>query len=208
MMDTSLVLSLFAFIFSLISVIIVIIKLGLSLEINFVEKKEIQDIKEKIEKKLKDEWEEKLSIFISNQIKNTRDVGKGVLEEEIADLGNSVRHTQIGSILLSVVSKLSSNISRYVRALFLITIGLIFSAWYLITNPDNFLGSISGNGQNWWVIPIFLIFFLSADIYMLNKNIKNYNSLRRQFYELGVYSSLLKAKEIFDSLEEERFIYG
>lgn len=208
MTDSSLVLSLFAFIFSLISVIIVIIKLGLSLGMEFVEKKEIRDMKGKIEKKLKSEWEEKLSIFISRQIRKTPNEGKEVLEEEISDLGNSVRHTQIGSIILSIISKLSSNISRYVIALFLIVISLIVSIWFLLANPEHLSVSVTGNGQNWLTIPIFLIFCLLVDLYMLSKNLKDYNSLRKQFHELGEDSSLPKAKEIFDTLEEENLIFG
>ena len=66
MTESSLVISLFAFIFSLISVIIVIIKLGLSLGMEFVEKKEIRNMKVEIEKNLKKEWGQKLRIFISS----------------------------------------------------------------------------------------------------------------------------------------------
>lgn len=208
MTESSLVISLFAFIFSLISVIIVIIKLGLSLGMEFVEKKEIRNMKVEIEKKLKKEWGEKLRNFISTQSQIGTDVIEEVTKEKIAELGKSVRHTQISSILLSVISKISSSIIKYVIWLFIITIGLILSIWFLITNPEYLSASLNGTGQNLWMIPVFIIIFLIAVVNGLYKNMKNYNSLRKQFYELGEDSSLTKAKTIFNSLEEKELIYG
>lgn len=210
LIDTTFVMSLFALIFSLTSLLFVIVKLGLSLGMEFVEKKEIREMKLTIERELKTEWEQKLNTFINAQSKKSPNVDKEITKKEIAELGDSTRHTQISSILLNVISKLSSNIIKYVIILMFVIIGLVFSIWLAVAFPDWFTFSfeVGQSNSNWWGIFLIILIILIADVVELRKNMKNYNSLRKQFYELSEDPSLLKAKRVFDLLRRKLLIYG
>ena len=131
--------------------------------------------------------------------------GKGVVDEEkitkeIVELGEATRYTQIGSTLLKVLSRIVSDIVKWVISVIVSSVLLIASVWGSFAFPDFAYGLSSG--------AFILALFLVGCIYEARKRIRGYMFLRAQFYELSEKPSLSKAKDIAEELERRELVYA
>lgn len=191
-------------ILSLASVILVIIRIGIGLGIEFAEKKEIREMREKIDDTLKNEWIGNVQSFLVARADYPKTRGKGVVDEEkitkeIVELGEATRYARIGSTLLKVLSKIMSDIVKEVISI--VGGAIIFSL--LVWAAFSYLELT--------ILPPFAfatLLFLALMISITRRNIRGYVFLRSQFYELSEKPSLSKAKEIAIELERRELIYA
>lgn len=198
MADLTFLFSLIAIILSSASVILVIIRIGIGLGIEFVEREEIRGMKKEIEGKLNDEWITRLQDFVKSY--SEKKVTQETTINEIAKLGEATRHAQIASTLLRVLSKLIFYIVKLVVGIIVGAIIFILLIWGAISFT-NFIYSLSS-------MAFGLFLFLMVFINIARKRIRGYMSLRFKFYELSENPSLTKAKDISRELEEEGLIYA
>ena len=200
MEDLTLLFSIIAIILSLASVILVTIRIGIGLGLEFVEKEEIREMKKKVDDELNKEWIAKLQDFLKKEFEKSGATTEEATIKEIAELGEATRHTQIATTLLKVLSKIIFDIVKLVIAIIVGAIIFTLLVWGAIsfTNLASSLGGLAG--------AVFL--FLMVIIMVMRGMIKSYVSLRSQFYELSETPSLSKAKNIMNELEERALIYA
>ena len=198
--DLTLLFSSIAIILSLASVILVAIRIGIGLGLEFVERKEIREMKKKVDDELNKEWIAKLQDFLKREFEKPGEATEETTIKEVVELGEATRHTQIASTLLKVLSKMIFDIVKLVIAIIIGAIIFTLLVWGAIsfTNLTSTLGALA--------LGVFL--FLVTFIIGIRKMIKGYVSLRSRFYELSETPSLSIAKNIMDELEERELIYA
>lgn len=201
MQDLTFLFSLIAIILSLASVILVTIRIGISLGIEFIERKEIREMKKKIDGELSREWIAKLQHFVKGFSEKSETIDQEKITSEIVELGEATRHAQVASTLLKVLSKIIFGIVRFVVVLIVGVIILVLFVWGSFAFPHlmvNLFGPL-----------IFGVsFFLAGCIIETRKRIRSYMFFRSKFYELSERPSLSKAKDILDELEKQEVIYA
>lgn len=200
MEDLNFLFSFIAMILSLASVILVVVRIGIGLGIEFVERKEIREMRKEIDKRLKEEWIAELQKFFSKHSKSVEVLNEEEITEEIVELGEATRYTQTASTLLKVLSKMIFDIVKLFIGIIVIAIILALSVWASFSFPEAI--------PNWSVIILGGLFFLGALIWGTIRIIRNYFSLRSQFYDLSENPSLARAKNIVEELEEKELIYA
>lgn len=209
MEDLNLLFSLIAILLSLASVILVTIRIGIGLGMEFAEKEEIRKMRNEIEKKLKIEWIERIKHFIKDYSKELEAIAtKEAVFTEIGELGKATRHTQTASILLKILKKVIFNVIKLVVGLLIIAIIMALTIWVAFAFPDFWSFSLLQSENNW-----FGLFFIPLAIFVLltnetRKGIRNYIFLRAQFYELSENPTLSKAEEIIAELKAKELLYA
>ena len=200
MEDLTLLFSLIAIILSLASVILITIRIGIGLGLEFVERKEIREMKKKVDDELNKEWIAKLQDFLKREFEKPGEATEETTIKEVVELGEATRHTQIASTLLKVLSKMIFDIVKLVIAIIVGAIIFTLLVWGAVsfTELTNTLGGLA----------LAVLLFLVTIIVAMRKMIKSYVSLRSQFYELSETPSLSKAKNVMDELEERELIYA
>ena len=198
--NINLLFSLIAMVLSLASVILVIIRIGIGLGIEFVERKEIREMKRKIDISLKNEWNSEWQLVVKRAYEKKRKEGEGYAAVKIYQLGLATRDSQIASILLKVLSKMIFDVVKIVVALIGIAILFVLSIWGTSVIPEF--------GTSWWILLSLEIILLLMLVSYTRRMIKTYLDLRLKFYELSENPILSKAKEIFNELIEKRLLYA
>ena len=200
MEDLTLLFSLIAIILSLASVILITIRIGIGLGLEFVERKEIREMKRKVDDELNKEWIAKLQDFLKREFEKHGEATEETTIKEVVELGEATRHTQIASTLLKVLSKMIFNIVKLVIAIIVGAIIFTLLVWGAVsfTKLTNTLGGLA--------LTILLVLVLT--IITMRRMIKNYVSLRSKFYELSETPSLSIAKNVMDELKERELIYA
>ena len=192
-------------ILSLASVILVIIRIGIGLGMEFAEKKEIREMRKKIDDTLKNEWIGKLQSFLVARADYPKMRERGAVDDkkitkEIVELGEATRYTQIASTLLKVLSKMIFDIVKAVILIVVLSIVFAVTIWASITFPTVEFG-------DWRGFLLIEILILGASFLWTRKRIKGYIFLRSQFYDLAEKPELSKAEEIGKELERRELIY-
>jgi len=194
-----LLISLIAIVLSSVSIFIVIWRTGLGLGLEFVEKKEIRELKKNSEELLKLEWRVRLEKFISGYDAMKKTADEETIDKEFSDLGESARLTILASAILKIISKTSSQFGKSV----LFSIGtlllLIATAWGSYSYPTLWSG-FQNPSYNWAVFVVVEIIALALFLRIAQKNWRDYTDIRSYFYDLSEKPSLLKAKEISSEL--------
>lgn len=172
----------------------------------FVEKREIREMRKKIDEELKKEWMRKLQEFLDSfyRREETMDESQLVDREKVAkqtaELGEATRHIEVASTLLKVLSKMTSDMVKWVVGLIVGAIISVLLVWGALsfTNLATELASFA----------FLTLFFVMGCIIETRKRIKNYMFLRSQFYELSENPSLYKAKDIIKEIERRELVYA
>lgn len=200
MEDLNFLFSFIAMILSLASVILVVFRIGIGLGVEFVEKKEIREMRKEIDDRLREEWIIKLHKFLDSHSKDVEVINQEKITQEIVELGEATRYTQTASTLLKVLSKMIFDIVKFFIGIILMAVVLALSVWVSISFPEAI--------QNLSVVILGGLFFFGALIWVTIRNIRTYLSLRSQFYDLSENPSLSKAKDITEEIEEKELIYA
>lgn len=200
MEDLTFLFSLIAIILSLASVVLIIIRIGIGLGIEFVERTEIREMKKKIDRELYEEWIAKLQDTVKKYSEKSEAIAEETAIEEIVELGDATRYAQIGATLLKVLSKVIFDVVKLVIAIIGDAIISIILVWGAITFRDI---TYQLGGLAFITLFGFVLFLIS-----MRGMTKSYISLRSQFYELSENPSLSKAKNIMDELKELELIYA
>lgn len=201
MEDMNLLISFIAIILSLASVILVIIRIGIGLGLEFVEKKEIREMRKKIDNELTHQWVINLQDFLKKHCKKLEDIEKGIIDLiEIRELGEATRYIDAASTMLKILSKMIFRLVKLFIALVVTAIVLALTIWgaFALTEIE----------VNWWGISAISGVIFVALVLHTRDTVRNYLSLRSQFYELYENPSLFIAKEIIEELEERELIYA
>ena len=200
MEDLTFLFSLIAIILSIASVVLITIRIGIGLGIEFVERKEIREMKKNIDDELTNEWIVKLQDFIKSYSEKSETITEETTIKEIIELGEATRYTQTASSLLKVLSKMIFDIVKLVIGIIAGAIIFALSFWIAL--------SLSNQLYNLWALPPAMLFLVVAFGMIARKMIKSYVSFRSQFYELSENPSLSKAKDIMEELEKQGLIYA
>lgn len=200
MSDLTLLLSSLAIILSIASVVFVIIKIGLGLGLEFVEKPEIRTMKKEIEDNLNKEWVANLKDFLHGYSEKMEQIDHEKVSKEVVVLGEKTRHVQIASTLLKVISKIGFDIVKVVIGIIAVSIIMVVTIWAIVSFSlpiNTTLGVVIGEAS------FIFIFGLS-----IRKYVRDYMFVRSSFYELSEKTSLEKAGSIMRELENKAIIYA
>ncbi|MGD9130258.1 MAG: hypothetical protein PVH73_01630 [Candidatus Bathyarchaeota archaeon] len=200
MSDLTLLFSSVAIILSIASVVFVIIKIGLGLGLEFVERPEIRAMKKEIEDNLNKEWISNIEDFLGGYSKKIEPAKQEIVREEIVGLGEKTRHAQIASTLLKVLSKIGFDIVKLVCGIIatsIITVGTIWAILSYSLPLNTTLGVV--------ICEVFFVMFFGL---LTRKSVRDYMFVRSSFYELSEKSTLEKAGSIMNELEKRAIIYA
>lgn len=200
MSDLTLLFSSVAIILSVASVVFVIIKIGLGLGLEFVEKPEIRAMKEKIENKLNDEWVAILRSFLKGYSEKIEDLDQEKVSWEIVSLGEKTRHVQIASTLLKIISKIGFDIIKFAVTIIAILIIMVATVWAVVSFPDL--------SYNLWLLLLLEVITLAIFSFATRNAIRHYMAIRSLFYLLSEKPSLVYAGNIMKELEDKDLIYA
>lgn len=191
-------------ILSVASIILVIIRIGIGLGLEFVEKKEIREMRKKIDDALKKEWIDELQDFLKSNPMRSEKFVEVVVVKQIAELGEATRYTQTASTLLKVLQKMIFDLIKYVIAMIVFGILVAIGVWFAISIPPLQDGTVN----NVWAFVFIMAFIVIGLGFVTRNKIRVYVSLRSHFYELSENPSLSEAKKITEELEKEELIYA
>ena len=175
--------------------------MGLGLE--FVEQKEVRDLKKKSEEVLEREWRSSMETFIEdyNEMKKTLD--EKTTAKMFSDLGQTARHTVIASVMLEIISRTASQITKSALCSIGSILLLVATIWASLTYPTFWRASSQTPEYSWLAFTVMEIVILALFLRVTQNHWRDYNDLRSYFYELSEKPSLLKAQEIAAELRRK-----
>lgn len=201
-MDASILLSILAITFSILSLAIAVIQFGFRLTLEFAERPDIRDLKSKIEEELRN----RLQIEINTLLDRFRDTSN-IDEDDVREFVLYGRRAYVSQLPTMILQKITDKTSELISNFIGIFIGviLIVTGFWLSQTEQYLLP------QDWYNAGTVIIFgFGFLLLYSILTGFKGLLqgliALRKSFYSLSEDTSLDNAEAIERTLKEKELL--